>query len=81
MVTMPLDVRVPFNAESTDFGSVGLDTAQLVPDKCVRITLESDHTLDNQADYTKTIPYSIHEKSNDSVFISADFCPQAKSRH
>ncbi len=72
-VTIPLSVKVPFNSTVTDFGSVVLDTARLESDKCVVVTLESDNTLDNTSDASKTIPYGIHDKKDDSVFTSAKY--------
>ena len=77
-VTVPLSVRVPFNSLETDFGSVILDTARLESDKKVVVTLESDNTLDNTADSSKTIPYSIHDKADGSVFVSAEYLSEGE---
>ncbi len=70
VVTIPLDIKVNYNAESTDFGSIVLDKAQLEPNKCVKVTLSSDNKLDNKADANKTIPYSIYKKDSNTVFSS-----------
>ncbi len=72
-VTVPLSVKVPFNSISTDFGTVSLDAARLESDKCVVVTLETDNTLDNKSNPDETIPYSIHNKSDDSVFVSGTY--------
>lgn len=72
-VTIPLSVKVPFNSTVTDFGSVVLDTARLESDKCVIVTLKSDNNLDNTVDESKSIPYSIHDKSDDKDFTSAQY--------
>ena len=72
-VTIPLSVKVPFNSLSTDFGSVSLDAARLESDKCVVVTLETDNTLDNKSKPDETIKYSIHDKSDDSVFVSETY--------
>lgn len=72
-VTIPLSVKVPFNALETDFGSVVLDTARLEVNKKVVVTLESDKTLDNTADASKVIPYEIEKKDDDSVFVTAEY--------
>ena len=77
-VTIPLSVRVPFNSTVTDFGNVVLDTARLESNKCVVVTLETDNTLDNTSDASKTIPYSIHDKNDDSVFVSAKYLSEGE---
>lgn len=67
VVTIPTNLKVPFNSIYTDFGAVKLETAQLEPNKCVKVTLISDNLLDNKADSSKTIPYTINEGKADNV--------------
>ncbi len=66
-VTIPKDINVPFNAEKTDFGSVSLSSAHLEPNKCVRVSMLSDNTLENKADSTKKIPYTIYEGTSYTI--------------
>jgi len=74
LVTIPADVKVVSGQEKTDFGSVKLDKAQLEPDKCIKVTLISDNLLKHQKDKTKTLTYTINEKTDkETVFTSADY--------
>lgn len=59
-VTVPADTTVPFNALSTEFGSVELESATLAPDKAVQVTVTSDYNLNNSIDDTVVIPYSLN---------------------
>ena len=69
-VTIPADTAVPFNALSTEFGSVTLESARLAPNKAVQVTVTSDYSLNNSVDNTAVIPYSL-KAGNDTV--DADF--------
>lgn len=74
LVTIPADVKVVSGQEKTDFGSVKLDKAQLEPDKCIKVTLVSDNLLKHQKDKTKTLTYTINEKTDkETVFTSANY--------
>jgi len=76
VVTIPADLKIPFNQEKTNFGEVKLDSAQIEVDKCVKVTMISDNTLKNKADKSKTIPYKIYEEKADSaetVFTTASY--------
>lgn len=77
IVTIPVDTAVAFNTINTDFGAVELTQAQLEPDKCVKVTLTSDGELNNTADNTKVIPYTIYEGTvanvTENVFVSAEY--------
>ena len=77
IVTIPVDTAVTFNTINTDFGAVELTQAQLEPDKCVKVTLTSDGELNNTADNTKVIPYTIYEGTvanvTENVFVSAEY--------
>ena len=59
-VSIPADTTVEFNALSTDFGSVELESARLAPDKAVQVTVTSDYNLNNSIDDTVVIPYSLN---------------------
>ena len=65
-VTIPADTAVPFNALSTEFGSVTLESARLAPNKAVQVTVTSDYNLNNSIDDTVVIPYSL-KAGNDTV--------------
>ena len=69
-VTVPADTTVPFNALSTEFGSVELESARLAPDKAVQVTVTSDYNLNNSIDDTVVIPYSL-KAGNDT--LDADY--------
>ncbi len=73
VVTIPLSVSVPFNATSTDFGTVALSEGQLEPGKCLVVSLQSDGKLENQEDTTKTIPYTIRNKADGNPFFEGRY--------
>lgn len=76
VVTVPANVTVPFNQEKTNFGAITLTSAQIDPDKCVKVTMQCDNLLENKADTTKTIPYTIYEGKADAtgdVFTTASY--------
>ncbi|MGN1126900.1 MAG: hypothetical protein ACI4RI_05610, partial [Ruminococcus sp.] len=58
-VTIPADVDVAFNATTTDFGEIKVTSAQIDPDKCIKVTLDSNGNLVNSVDATKKIPYAV----------------------
>jgi hypothetical protein len=67
IVTIPADLKVPYGQENTAFGAVTLVSANLEPDMCVKVTLSTDNLLENKADKNKTIAYTIHEGTVESV--------------
>ena len=69
-VTIPADTAVPFNALSTEFGSVTLESARLAPNKAVQVTVTSDFDLNNSVDNEAVIPYSL--KTADET-VDADY--------
>lgn len=69
-VSIPADTTVEFNALSTNFGSVTLDSARLAPNKAVQVTVTSDFDLNNSVDNTAVIPYSL-KAGNDT--LDADY--------
>ena len=77
IVNIPVDTDVAFNTVNSDFGAVELTKAQLEPDKCIKVTLTTDGTLNNIKDHSKIIPYKIYEGNADSVsetiFSSAEY--------
>ena len=66
-VSIPADTTVEFNALSTDFGSVELESARLEPNKAVQVTVTSDFDLNNSVDSEAVIPYSL-KAGNDTVY-------------
>lgn len=68
-VTIPADTTVPFNAQQTSFGTIEVASAQIEPNKQIKVSLETDGALINQADNTKTIPYTVNDENG--VFSSA----------
>lgn len=70
-VTIPADTKVDFNAETTSFGSVKLDAAQIDPGYVVRVALNASGTLKNAADESKTIAYAVNDANG--AFTSADY--------
>lgn len=71
LVSIPADTTVTFNTEYTDFGAVELTSARLEPNKCVKVTLTTDGELNNAADDTKVIPYTIVEGKADGATDTA----------
>jgi len=69
-VSIPADTTVEFNALSTNFGSVTLDSARLAPNKAVQVTVTSDFDLNNSVDNEAVIPYSL-KAGNDT--LDADY--------
>ncbi len=76
-VTIPANTTVDFNAESTDFGAVRLDAAQIDPGYVVRVTLNASGTLKNVADAGKTIAYTVNDTNGE--FTSADYTAAGQS--
>lgn len=70
-VTIPADTNVTFNTLSSNFGAVTLTAAQIDPGYAVQVALIASGTLKNQADASKTIPYTIKDSSG--VFTSARY--------
>lgn len=70
-VTIPADVKVAFNAESTDFGTVKVDAAQIDPDKCIKVSHDASGMLKNKIDEKKVIPYTV--KADSEAFTSATY--------
>ena len=60
-VTIPSNTKVEFNAETTSFGAVTLAAAQIDPGYAVKVELNTDGTLENQADTSKTIAYTVND--------------------
>lgn len=71
-VTIPSNATVEFNAETTSFGAVTLDAAQIDPGYAVKVELNTDGTLENQADTTKTIAYTVNDASG-AAFTAAEY--------
>ena len=70
-VTIPADVNVSFNATSTSFGKIEVTAAQINPDKCIKVALTTDGTLNNTVDATKVIPYTVNAGA--TAFTSATY--------
>lgn len=70
-VTIPANTEVTFNETKTSFGAIVVDSAQLAPDKCLKVTLTTDGKMENSADNTKVIPFEI--KAGNNVFTSATY--------
>ena len=69
IVTIPANVNVQFNANETDFGAIEVESAQIHPNKCIKVTLIYDGKLENSIDETKVIPYGIKDsEGNDFTF-------------
>ena len=70
-VTIPADVNVSFNATSTSFGKIEVTAAQINPNKCIKVALTTDGTLNNTVDSTKVIPYTVNAGA--TAFTSATY--------
>ena len=71
-VTIPASTAVAFNATETAFGEIKVEAAQIHPDMCIKVVLESDHKMENQIDASKVLPYAIKD-SNGADFTSATY--------
>ena len=67
IVTIPEDTAVTFNTVNTDLGAVELTSAQLEPDKCIKVTLNASGELKHEADNTKVLPYAVKKGTADAV--------------
>ena len=70
-VTIPSNTKVEFNAETTSFGAVTLAAAQIDPGYAVKVELNTDGTLENQADTSKTIAYTVNDANG--AFTVAEY--------
>lgn len=79
-VSIPADTTVAFNALSTNFGSVTLDSARLAPNKAVQVTVTSDYDLNNSTDSEAVIPYSLKagEEAVDADYAAAFTTPEKR---
>ena len=66
-----------FNATETAFGTIEVTTAQIHPDKCIKVTLTTDGKLENKIDSTKVIPYAIKDGQG-NVFTSATYLTEGE---
>lgn len=71
-VTVPSNTTVKFNDTETAFGEIKVDAAQIEPDKYITVALTTDGALNNEADTTKELPYTITDASG-TVFTSAKY--------
>ena len=71
-VTIPADVNVQFNATETAFGKIEVTASQIHPNKCIKVTLDTDNKLENSIDETKVIPYAIKDAEG-NAFTSATY--------
>lgn len=71
IVTIPMNTRIYFNVEDTDFGTIELSKAQLEPQKCVRVTLLTDNLLENKSDAEKVLPFAVFD--GEQEFHSAKY--------
>ena len=76
-VEIPAQTSIPFNATSTPLATkLGLSKAQLDPNHKVTVTA-TVNALKNDADTTKTIPFTLHNQDG-SAFTSAEFTDTTK---
>ena len=76
-VTIPSNTKVEFNAETTSFGAVTLNAAQIDPGYAVKVELNTDGTLENQADTSKTIAYTVNDAN--VAFTAAEYTTAGES--
>lgn len=69
-VIIPADTTIAFNATSTSIGEITLSSAQLDPGYAVKVSASAG-ALQNEADISKTIPYTLN--SGSSAFTSAQY--------
>lgn len=71
-VSIPANITVGFNDESTDFGAIKVTSARIDPDKCIKVSIATDGELNNKKDAEKVIPYTVNEKGGNK-FTSATY--------
>ena len=71
-VTIPANTNVNFNATETAFGAIEVTASQIHPNKCIKVTLNTDSKLENEIDATKVIPYAIKDAAG-TPFTSATY--------
>ena len=71
-VTIPADVNVAFNATETAFGTIEVTASQIHPNKCIKVTINTDKKLENSTDETKVIEYDIMDAEG-NPFTSATY--------
>lgn len=75
-VVIPAETNIPFNKADTELtGTLHLSAAQLHPGHSVTISATANKLV-NQADTTKTIPFTLY--ANNNPFDSAEFTDTAK---
>lgn len=70
-VTIPEETEIEFNVTETDFGAITLTSALVNPGYYVKVAV-TPNALANDADETKTIPYTVTDASGDE-FTSAEY--------
>ena len=75
-VSIPEDVSVTFNDTETNWGSIEVTQAQIEPNMQIEVSLTADNAdstlvLVNQADETKTIPYTVNDENG--IFSSGTY--------
>ena len=70
-VSIPANTTVAFNATSTPFGSVKLESARLTPGYAVQVGLNASGALKNKVDAGRTIAYAIMAGSE--AFTAAQY--------
>ena len=71
-VTIPASTTVVFNATETAFGAIEVTASQIHPNKCIKVTLNTDSKLENSINSYKVIPYAIKDSAG-NVFTSATY--------
>ncbi|MEF2836924.1 MAG: hypothetical protein U0N82_04295 [Oscillospiraceae bacterium] len=71
-VTIPANTTVVFNATETAFGAIEVTASQIHPNKCIKVTLNTDSKLENSINSYKVIPYAIKDSAG-NVFTSATY--------
>ncbi len=77
IVAIPADTDITFNSLSTEFGAVTLTSATLAPDCAVVVTAEAG-ALANDADSTKTIPYTV--MAGDTQYTTCEYTQEGESK-
>lgn len=70
-VSIPESVKVSMNETQKAWGSIEVKHAQIDPNWVIKVDLACDGTLNNLADNTKTIPYSVEDTNG--IFTTASY--------
>lgn len=71
MVTIPMEVTIPFNQLNWNYGKIRIDELLLDESQCIQVKMLSDGKLKNQENQNSVIPYRV--LTNQKPFTSQKY--------